>query len=533
MILLKNCKLEFRELNEGEHLYDDVDIHTYSVVSAQYEKRDGYEHIPDICALPRLYQNRDLIQATTIGLPEYNPQAIEKMKPYERKENILLLQKPYFPLEHIFEIASAINKALVSSYMARESRYSEYQEEVFSVRNNEVGRPYSFLVTGLTGCGKSAAVRQINNLYPDAIRHELDGKEYIQIPILMTTTMVGNMLELVTAFAVKIDEILDMGTYYADRIRKRRNVGMACNLLKEWIKQFHIGLLIIDEVQFMSFGDGNSSFENLVGIAEDTGCSLGLIGNNDLNQKLYKYPRIVNRIMSSRIEVSCNDEVSLKFFVNAVNRLWEYQWTKERTPMTEEIRRQLVDDSMCNIAMLKALLIQVQYEAIKKFPTGGITPEYIHKIAEKGFSEMQTLLLQDTPDSERKILELFQNKSNSILEDAKKQEKKARAKDLDKSNDGNFSVENEWKIGQVQNILTFTDDYTESMIKRAIKLASVKNPGLQNLDVKQIAYEAKQILDSRKPDIKVRMAKKKTVNEEVEAAVREAMRPELKGSEAV
>lgn len=529
MDLLCDYKLEFRELEPGEHLYDDVDMRVQSVVAAEYGYRAGHAENPDVCALPELYTNAELMEAATILLPDYNLQEIQNMKVYQRKENLLLLQKAYCPLSHLFDVAYAVDKALLTSYMLRESRCSTRSDElvgdtVLSVKNNQPGRPFSFLLTGLSGCGKTVAITQIKNLYPTAIRHTLGNWEYVQIPILMCAALVGNLRELVVAYAVEIDEILDTGTYHADKVRNK-NVGMCCNLLKDWIKRYHIGLLIIDEVQFMNFGTTSSSFENLVGISEATGCSLGLIGNNDVIAKINRYPRLVGRIMSSRIEVGFKDEVSRKFFEAAVTRLWEYQWTDKRTELTPEIKQQLLSDSMYNIAILKALLIRVQFEALKKYPADGITAEYIHNIAIKEFTQIQALILQDTAEAEKKLLKLLQKSLNQVSDDAIEQARKEQMLALTDYKKSEFSAENEAKLQDVQKILKYFG-YTASQIKRAIRLAANKQQDLQFMDVPYIVDAAKEILESGKPEVGVVMKKNKEIDEHGEQVVHELVEGE-------
>ncbi len=544
MELLNDYKLPFMAYPADGNLYDDIDIHAHSVVTARYGKRPGYEQYPDICALPRNYSNKEIIARTTIGIKNYRMDAIQQMPAYAKKENLLLLQTAYYPLSHIFDFAYAVDSALVSSYMSRELRVThcvdkpEYEEQglsasVYSLRDGFTGRPFSFLVTGHTGCGKTVALNLIKNMYPSAIRHHLGDREYVQIPILATTSMVGNMSELITALASKIDEILDMGTFHADKVRSK-NVGMKCGYMKDWIKRYHIGLLIIDEVQFMKFDGGSSSFENLVGISEDTGCALGMIGNNEVLNKLAKYPRLVNRTMANRIEVKCTDKMSQKFFVNALQNLWKYQWTKERTELTEEIQQELISSSMYNISMLKALLIRVQYQALKdeskkNSSFNGITAEYIHKIAEKEFSEMQMLILQDTPDAERKILLLLDKKNNDILHDAHIQEQQARLKALQTAKTDIFSFENEWKLNKICDMLTLFD-FTETMIKRAIQKVAKRMDGLEELDVKVIATYVKDELEkSKSGDTQVKVTKKRAVDFQAEQDVRNALRSEIIG----
>ena len=120
-----------------------------------------------------------------------------------------------------------------------------------------------------------------------------------------------------------------------------------------------MGLIVIDESQFLKFDASNSSLENLVGIAEDTGCALGFIGNTELISKMNRYPRLVGRTMLNRIEVGFKEQTNQMLFRQAVSLLWQYQWTKEFTPLTDEILDELVRDSMYNVAILKALLMRI------------------------------------------------------------------------------------------------------------------------------------------------------------------------------
>ena len=189
---------------------------------------------------------------------------------------------------------------------------------------------------------------------------------------------------------------------------------------------------------------------------------------------------------------------------------------------------------MYNISMLKALLIRVQYQALKdesKKNSGfqGITAEYIHKIAEKEFSEMQMLILQDTPDAERKILLLLDKKNNDILHDAHVQEQQARLKALQTAKTDIFSFENEWKLNKICDMLTLFD-FTETMIKRAIQKVAKRMDGLEELDVKVIATYVKDELEkSKSGDTQVKVTKKRAVDFQAEQDVRNALRSEIIG----
>lgn len=489
MLSLENFTMDYVSC-EGHSQYDDTKTGSHIIVDARYIEKPGFEKYPDICALPNLCSNQELIQLTSKSPSYYRREDVAKMTPLHRKEGVLSLQNAVYPLEHIFDIAYAVNSVLITSYISRESLIFEVvlpdsDCHVVSLRAPLSSRAFCFLLTGVTGCGKTVAISQIKNLYPAGIRHYTDRYEYVQIPILMSTSFVGNMSELMTSFAERIDEILDTGTFHADRMRTR-GLGHACAYLKQLIKRYHIGLLIIDEIQFMRFGSGHSSFENLISIAEETGVALGLVGNEEVNAKLARFPRIMSRIMLHRIEVSFHNETSISFFEAALQNMWEFQWTKEYTPLTQPIKAQLTAESMYNIALLKALLIRIQYEAIKKMPSGGITPEYIHALSEKHFSEIKSILYEKSTERERAILNILKTNENSILSDIAQSEKASRLQALQAARAPLFSEKNQWKLERIITILTAYYEHTESAVKRALSLSLKEDPHLQEYDVHRI-----------------------------------------------
>ena len=496
--------LSFEDLEEDANLYDDIDFSVVTEVKARYRRIPGQEDNPDLCALPKAYSPDVLMQRMTKRLP-YNRDDVDRMSATERRASVIKIQDAFYPLNHMFEVAEAVDTVLTTSYMARENRISKFggnMEAVKSVRNGCSGRSLFFLMSGPTGTGKSVAKDQVCRLYPKVIRHRIGRHEYVQIPILSSTCLVGNMSELILSFAVQLDELLDTGTLHADQLRSA-NLGLNCSKLKDMIKRYHVGLLIIDEVQFLNFSAGNASFENVVGIAEETGCAVGLIGNEEVNEKIQKFPRLVSRTMQQRIHVGFSSKTDRSFFEYALSDLWRYQWTKEVTPLTPEIKTCLLSDCMYNISVLKALLIMVQCRALKRFPKGGITAEYIHNISERELSEIRSLLQEGTAEAERKLIKMLTGKTKEAAQLTDKQTERLQA--LEAARVSGFSDANIWKMDTVEAIGKNQFGYNPAQVRRVLMKFMNKDPRFEELDVAVMVSMVNQYLE-KYPDSKVKRA---------------------------
>lgn len=534
MNLVTGYKLNIEKYTADMDLYPQR--HLYSIVEARYIKRGGITDNPDICALPKPATRRQILEEATIPIVGYDYDEVCEMPAYERKESILLLQKAFAPLSVTLDMSKAVDDALFSSYMAREGRSVQYKgpadlvqagipANVYSVRHGLAGRPQSFVIYGVSGCGKTVAMNLVKNMYPQAIHHVLNDFEYIQIPIITVTALVGNMSELMIAIARAIDDILGNGPVWEKRVRNR-NVGLSGSIIKDAIRLHHVGLIIIDESQFLKFDTSNASLENLIGISEETGCALGFVGNRDLIGKMDKYPRFVGRTMLNRIEVRCVEDVDRLFFVKAIEHLWQYQWTKKRTPLTQEILDELLRDSMYNIAILKTLLMQIQSAAVTRYPAGGITAEYIHDISEKKFSVIRTLILDGAEASEHQFLSLLQNNVDSISADARKLAAKASQKLLEEQ-DAMHKTWGPTKYSDVEAALQYFG-ITKSQTRRVINQLLSQDPDLPARDIPFIVDAVKRFIDDHRDDDTMKNTVARKRKKELDAAGEELVQQVVK-----
>ena len=532
--------LSIEKIDRDEDMYPERVNHT--IVDARYAERAGITDIPDICALPHPATAEHLIGLGSIPIKYYNCDTAGKGTVYERIERVLLMQSVYAPLAHNFEMQKAVDDALMTSYLSRslwiKNEYANDEtQNVYGMSTQVItrhtglnSRPMSFSFSGVTGCGKTVSINLITSRYPEAIHHVVDNVEYIQIPIITVTALVGNMSELFLAIGKKIDAIMGQGPIWENQLRKvRHNNGMAASVIKDAIELFHIGLIVVDEAQFLKFDGSNASLEHLIGISEETHCALGFIGNREMSDKMKKYPRFEGRVMLNSKDISSTDENDKKFFENAINFLWQYQFTKVRTELTEEIRVELRKDSMYNIAILKALLMRVQHEAVLKYPKSGITAEYIHGISEKHFSTIQAMLFDASTNNELKFYECLKKNTDEIQTSVTSLSAKANLQAIEEQNQS-VSVWGE-KYHSILFCVSAMHDISDIHTKRALNSLLKNDPNLPQKDIAYIVDQVKRYVNSnveaKRSKHIVPPKKKRTVDSQNEGFVHNAMRSPL------
>lgn len=492
-------KLNFRELSENENLYDDVDLSKCSIVPAQYRRVPGYEDNPDVCAIPRRPFAEEIITAGTVPMRGYDSEKAGGLKSYEKKEQIADMQHVSCVLGIHFRTASVINKYLLESYKGRDVMITLHNNNkknylpdmrtvLISTPNPLSGRTDGFLISGVTGCGKSMSLSLCCEMYPKAIRHSFKDCEYIQIPIIRVTALVGNLTAVYRSIAKIIDKILDTGDAHLSRVRTA-NLGIAATYIKEWIELYHVGLLIIDEIQFFHFGGQNNSFENIIAITEDTGVAFGLIGNNEVLDKALAMPRILSRVVKDHALADINSENDEKIFAEAVKKLWEYQWGKEHIPLTTEILSELIYQSSYNIALLKALLVFIQYALVTRKDVT-VNREFIEKIASKNLHELRSLIRSPSVENDKEFKKRLKKLYGEISSEADTEFEVDQASGLIRRRDRKTEKVIEDVSLAISQIYT---EYSYSQARRAV-IKAIDNEQMTCRDTGMVARSALEIL---------------------------------------
>jgi len=533
--------LNYRELKEVEHLYDGYDLHKQTIVPAEYLPRKGYESNPDVCAIPALLSENDIIMAMWHPMPGYDPATACNFDINTKLTQIMDLQNVSCCLATHFSLAQTVNQLLLASYKSRETRisrscpskdinpfYSKFS--VLSIKNELAGRTDGFLMIGASGSGKSMAMSLVSATYPKVIRHTFPDIEYVQIPIIRVTALVGNLTDIYRSIATRIDELLDTGDLHISAVRSA-SLGKCAGRIKEWIKLYHIGLLIIDEVQFLHFGDNVGSFENIIGISEETGVAFGLIGNTEVLEKVDSMPRIAGRVLKHRIVADRLNQIDRNFFVEAAKDLWEYQWVKPYIEMTPEILSALLYESGYNVAILKALIIKLQTECVMNGTE--LNEKSIHEIAGEDFKALRRLTCIHSPASDIEFYRRIDDQTKALSDILNASEEEAKERALEQIQKSKKQHMIDAKIAKAVGYISACCDCGQSEAERAVREAIVKDPTLElSGSPKDLVREGSKILEAARKKVE-RKAKRKSMKsqkavesvipQDVEAAIQRSL----------
>lgn len=503
MLRLIKEELPFRELTEIDNLYDDEDLVSNVIVDAQYMRRPGYEDSPDVCALPRTFTSEDILNAFDSHIGGLNAAERGRMDIAARLDAISDLRQVCVPLGIHLDIAQAISEALLSSYRARGAWLSDVSS--MDIVPGEIGcscvshkRPRrikagGFTMIGEPGCGKTVGVELVTSLYPKAIRHRLESVEYIQIPIIMVTVKVNSLSSVLNGIAQELDRILDTGDFHESKIRHKQ-LSSATSLIERWVSVYHVGLVILDEIQFLAFDDRRTSFENIVSIAEETGLAWGLIGNRDRNG--YKnMARIVRRVMGNELTVSMTDN-DKKLFESAVRTLWDHQLGEGQAVLTDTIKNYIMTQTAYNIALLKAFMMALYRESVKKKAT--ITMDMVRDVYEAKFTEAKALITKGTVEADKALTDILQRSADELDADREKARNNDKARAAIAASKRTAAVKKRIDEATEHLMAAYGRDYTEKQIRRAVDKGVDNIPYIDEAPVEAIVTEAEDLLKKAK-----------------------------------
>lgn len=509
-------ELNFIELKSKENLYDSENLDGSTSIEAEYLYRTGFENNPDVCAIPRAPSPTDILVNSSVTMPGYDWQQVCTMRRYEKLEAIEELDHVMTPLGVHLDVATAINSLLLKSYKSRDVVIAAVEGDspihkqgfacnILSLRKDTAPRPMGFFLYGKTGCGKSMAVQLACRMYPKKIVHKFDGFTYTQIPIIYVTALKRQTSDVFRSIATKIDEILNTGDFHESKVRSG-TLTKAEGYVKKWIKMYHIGIIIIDEIQFLALDQNAKSIEDIIGITQDTGCHFGFIGNEDAMVKLLNLPRIFGRVERYLINADVVTTNVNKLFEYALETIWGYQWTSCKSELTAEIKDYLLYETAMNIALLKYIVIKVQSEAVVEGRKDPIDITYIKEKTDKDIKKLRELISEPTEKEEIAYREYMTSLRARIAARTADEKEAGRGEIVEAMARGKIQEAKANVISRVIQSVADTSDYSEANIHRVILQILDEEPSLAERPIKTLATKVKVRLD----DIEKTKKKNKT-----------------------
>ena len=175
--------------------------------------------------------------------------------------------------------------------------------------------------------------------------------------------------------------------------------------MTQLVRQFQIGILVIDEIQHLSEAKGGGSDKMLnffVTLVNTIGLPVVLIGTIKAMSILQGEFRQARRGsgQGDLIWDRMKNDASWRVFVKS---MWRYQWTRKGVPYTDEMVNAIYDESQGIIDIAVKLYAIVQIDAITK-GTETFTAADVHRAAEKKLALVKPMLAALRSGDRKKIL---------------------------------------------------------------------------------------------------------------------------------
>ena len=311
-----------------------------------------------------MYEREELINRLAVN-PEYD-NSIHNASVAERLMALSDLYSLYIPTDMTVEIYYKLYVALIHSLSQKNTLTSTAQ--LYENQKAIKGQPYkgiiggldSFVITGISGVGKSSAIsRAINVIAPDSVI-EIKLPYQKIIPFLVVQTPFDCSLKsLLLEILRKVDELLDT-KYLPNALRTRATTDVLIGKVST-VALNHIGTLILDEVQnVVSSKNGKTLVGSITQLINTSGISIVFAGTNAVIPFLQADFMLARRMMNLQYNPLNYDQ---KFY-EVCRTIWNYQYTNNRCELTDEIVGWLYNHSQGNISVIISLTHDAQELAI-------------------------------------------------------------------------------------------------------------------------------------------------------------------------
>lgn len=347
----------------------------------QEQKLEKYIGNPMIEALPPIPEDDREVVRNLVGVVKKCSPEQRKMKPLLRMHLLSNIGKEFFyPFAQVRRLDSAIHIMIRSGYLNRNPVSTEFRRlltelnelEDQNFRNEEsliITQELGTVIYGLSGSGKSRALRQCLGLYPTLIRHEeYKGKPFTwtQLPWLMVEAPYdGNRVTFCRAVFMEIDK--RCGSRNLDKYGYSTHSASTMILhMQKLLILYNVGILIIDEVQnlLQAKGDSDEMLSFYVSLTNQLGVPIIYCGTSN-SIKLFQTRMAIARRQTGAGDMKFqpinrnNDEWSsmMKF-------LWQGCVLQEDIPLESEMLDVFWECSQGLIGIVVALFCQVQIRAL-------------------------------------------------------------------------------------------------------------------------------------------------------------------------
>lgn len=331
---------------------------------------EQYRKNPFIEALPPMLSGKELIDALA-SVPVYSDDDRDRA-PGVRVQLLSNLYEFYQPLPMTIDLYTKIYTSMQFSFAKQSGKIGAEAlvDGYRKIRKNEIGRSVGggdgFAFVGVSGLGKSTALRHVLSLFPETIEHEnYKGAPFFctQIPYLMIQTPHDcSVKAMCLEILGKIDELTGT-SYLTPYSGTRASADILVSRIAQVTRSHHIGILVVDEVQNLVYGKSSVGIRLLNFLVQlVNSCAMGvcLVGTPRIYDMLEKEFRAARRATG----LVCDRLKNNKEFELLVNGLWRYQYTRYSCELTTQIVQWLYNKSQGIPDIVAKIIYHAQYHAI-------------------------------------------------------------------------------------------------------------------------------------------------------------------------
>lgn len=342
----------------------------------------GVPRIPeydDNLFISRLPKQMSMREALTFldDPPAFKPE--ERLYPaHLRLQCLYRLRRCFIPLEHHLRLESAFSTMLRQGYVTRNPLTTDYVRrlrdgyERITTGNLKAGKnrvrssAEGFALIGTSGAGKTTGMDRVLEYYPQVILHPdlCDLKQVTWLKI--DCPYRGSPKQLCLNFFQQMDLLL--GTDSLVRYGNGRNsIDLMMTQMAQTANRHALGVLIVDEIQHLKLAKGFGpeallafllTMINTIGIPV---VFIGTMGALSILQDTFRQARRANGLGAAIWERLPQGPVWDHF----IDKLWHYQWTREESDLTNDVRKVLYEESQGIVDIVVKLFMLGQARAME------------------------------------------------------------------------------------------------------------------------------------------------------------------------
>lgn len=378
-------------------------------VVADYKEQvvQDYKGNPLIEALPEIISKFDAMDQLAV-YPYFN----ENEKELESHYRCHLIQRlfQYFqPLSTHLDLYNRISIILRQGYISRNPMSIQYTgmfnngyeailKNNIELNNSDTFRTSAsgFTVIGVSGMGKTTTINRILSTIPQVISHSnYNNKKLSMLQlswIKLECPFDGSIKALCLDFFGKIDGLLGTN-YFKKYCTSRLSANAMLPVMAQVARNTGLGMLIIDEIQHLNLAKSGGSERMLnyfVTLVNTIGIPVLLIGTPKGMGILQSEFRLSRRnsaqgaMFWDRLEKDDNFNLLLE-------GVWDYQWLKKNSPLTQELKDIIYEESQGIIDIAIKVYAMAQIRAIS-CGKEEITAHLIKQVAEENLKLVKPML---------------------------------------------------------------------------------------------------------------------------------------------